>query len=99
MNEFVYVMLIERGVNFKKMTKATVERHVAHIRQLDDNGHLELCGPTKGFKGVAGMVVLKAANLEEADALCQREPMVTEGFAMYTLFTVRLGNRENNYLI
>lgn len=52
-------MLIERGKSFNKVTKAVIERHVQHIKNLDDNGKLELCGAFKGFPGVAGMTILK----------------------------------------
>ena len=99
MNEYLYVMFIERGKTYNKINKAMVEKHVAFIRGLDDRGQLELCGAFRGYPGVAGMIVLRAESFEEADAICKTEPFVAEGYAAYKLRTLQPGNRENNYLL
>jgi len=99
MNELLYVMFINRGKTYNKITRAMVEKHVEHIRSLDEAGKLELCGPLKGYPGVAGMVVLKTESYEEADELCKQEPFVVEGFATYKLVTLQVGNKDNNYLL
>ena len=95
----LYVMFIERGKTYNKLNGAAVERHVENIRRLDDEGKLALCGVFKGYPGVAGMVILKAQSHEEAEALCQREPLVVEGYATYKLRTLQVADRENNYLL
>jgi uncharacterized protein YciI len=92
-------MFIERGKTYNKLTRAVIERHVAHIRSLDDNGQLELCGAFKGYPGVAGMVVLRAENYEEADGICKLEPLVAEGYATYKLRALQVAEKENNYLL
>jgi len=94
-----FVMLLERGKTYNKINKAMVEKHVGNIRNLDDDGSLVLCGATKGFPGVAGMIVFKAESLEEAETICKSEPFVIEGYATYKLFSLRVGNKENNYLL
>jgi len=99
MEEQLYVMFVERGKNYKKMTKAVATRHVENIRNLDDAGKLELCGLLKGFPGVAGMLILKAGSYEEAEEICKSEPLVVEGYATYKLNTLKVANRENNYLL
>lgn len=99
METWLYVMQIVRGKSYNKITKAVVMRHVAHIKDLDDNGKLELCGVFKGYPGVAGMVILKTESYEEADALCKAEPLVVEGYATYKLHALKVGNRDNNYLL
>ena len=38
-------------------------------------------------------------NYEEAEELCRREPLVTEGFAAYKLKALQVADRENNYLL
>jgi len=92
-------MLIERGKTYNKINKEMVLKHVEHIKKLDDEGKLLLCGPTKGYPGVAGMVIFKAESYEEAEAICMSEPFVAEGYATFKLFSMRLGNKENNYLL
>lgn len=99
MGKQLYVMFVERGKTYNKMTKAVAERHVANIRNLDDDGKIELCGLFKGYPGVAGMIILRAESYEEADAICQAEPLVVEGYATYKLRALKAANRENNYLL
>jgi len=95
----LYVMFIQRGKTYNKMNREAVKRHVEHIRNLDDNGKLALCGPLKGYPGVAGMVILKALSYEEAEDICKAEPLVVEGYATYKLVTLEVANRENDYLL
>ena len=92
-------MLIERGKTYNRINKEMVLKHVEHIKKLDDDGRLVLCGATKGYPGVAGMVILEAESFEEAEAFCKSEPFVTEGYATYKLYSMRVGNKENNYLL
>lgn len=99
MEQWLYVMFIEKTKTYNRLTKAAVERHVENLRQLDDGGHIALAGVFKGYPGVAGMYILRADSLEEAEALCQREPLVSEGFATYKLKPLQPANRENNYLL
>ena len=99
MEQWLYVMFIEKTKIYNKLTKAAVERHVANLKALDEEGHMELAGVFKGYPGVAGMYILKAGSFEEAEALCQREPLVLEGFATYKLKALQVADKENNYLL
>lgn len=99
MNDWVYAMFIERGKTYNKMTKAVVEQHVENLRRLDSEGKIELCGVFKGYPGVAGMVIIRAASLEDADAIAKQEPLVVLGYATYSLRPLQLANAANNYLM
>lgn len=99
MNSLLYVMFLEKGKTYNRLTKALVEQHVDNLRRLDDSGKLHLCGVFKGYPGMAGMLVLKTETREEAEAICKAEPLVAGGFATYTLRTIQPANRENNYLL
>ena len=99
MEQWLYVMFIEKTKTYNRLTKAAVERHVANLKALDEEGHMELAGVFKGYPGVAGMYILKAGSFEEAEALCQREPLVLEGFATYKLKALQVADKENNYLL
>ena len=99
METTTYVMLIERGKTYNKINKAMVIKHVENIKKLDDDGKLVLCGPTKGYPGIAGMIIFKAGSHEDAEEMCKSEPFVAEGYATYKLFSMQIGNRENNYLL
>ncbi|MDH6366084.1 MULTISPECIES: YciI family protein [unclassified Breznakia] len=99
MENWLYVMMIERTKNYNRMTKAVVERHVANLKRLDDNGYLELGGVFKGYPGIAGMYILRAKSYEDAKKLCESEPLVVEGYATYKLVSFQAANKENNYLL
>ncbi|GCF94123.1 hypothetical protein NRIC_20140 [Enterococcus florum] len=99
MEKWLYQMTIIKTKLYNRLNKAAVERHVENIRRLDEAGKLELCGVYKGYKGVAGMYLLKADSYEEAEELCKQEPLVVEGFATYQLYALRMADKENNYLL
>lgn len=99
MEHALYVMFIKRGKTYNKINGEMVKKHVEYIRNLDDNGKLELCGAFKGYPGVAGMLILKVPSYEEAEDICKSEPFVAEGYASYELRTLQAGNKDNNYLL
>ncbi|MDE6889979.1 MAG: YciI family protein [Eubacterium sp.] len=99
MEKWYYVMTIKKGKTYNKVTKAVITRHVENLKKLDDDGKLVLCGPLKGCPGVAGMVIFKTPSQEEAEELCKQEPLVTEGYATYTLAALQVADKENNYLL
>ncbi|MDL2205796.1 hypothetical protein LJC33_02655 [Eubacteriales bacterium OttesenSCG-928-N13] len=99
MSDKRYVMFIERGKTYNKITMEVITRHVDNMRALDEAGKIELGGPFKGFPGVAGMFIFKTETREEAEALCKQEPLVAEGYATYKLRDLELATKENNYLL
>ncbi len=92
-------MTIKKGKTYNKVTKAVITRHVENLKKLDEAGKIVLCGPFKGYPGVAGMVIFKTESFEEADALCRHEPPVVEGHATYLLAALQVADKENNYLL
>ncbi|MCL2580191.1 MAG: hypothetical protein FWE32_09225 [Oscillospiraceae bacterium] len=99
MNDTLYVMMIERGKAYNKVTKEVIIRHIEHIKSIDERGLLFVCGLLKGYPGVAGMVILKTESFEQAEEICKAEPLVAEGYAKYKLSTMQVGSRENNFLL
>lgn len=99
MEKWLYVMMIKKGKTFNKVTKAVITRHVENLRNLDADGKIYLCGPFKGYPGVAGMVIFKTQTYEEAEELCRREPLVAEGYATYVLASLQVADKDNNYLL
>ncbi|MCI8742075.1 MAG: hypothetical protein HFG62_01570 [Lachnospiraceae bacterium] len=99
MGNQMYMMMIEKTKTYNRLTRKAVEEHVENIRRLDDEGKLEICGVFKGYPGMAGMYILKTESREEAEELCNREPLVVGGYATYKLVGLEIANRENNYLL
>ncbi|WNY22745.1 hypothetical protein MmiHf6_00300 [Methanimicrococcus hongohii] len=99
MDQCLYVMFIEKGKTYNKLTKAMVEKHVENIKNLDNAGKLDRCGVFKGYPGVAGMLILKTQSYEDAEEICKSEPLVAEGYATYKLYALQVADKENNYLL
>jgi len=99
MEKELYVCVLEKTKLYPKTNKALVTKHVDFLRELDDSGKLALCGISKGAPGVAGMIILKAENLEEAKAICKIEPLTEAGHTKAIVSTLQVANRGNNYLL
>ena len=99
MEKLMYMVMLEKSKTYNKMTKKVVTEHVENIRRLDDEGKLEICGVFKGYPGMAGMYILKTDSREEAEALCDRDPLVMGGYAACILVALQIADRENNYLL
>lgn len=95
----IYVSVLEKKENYRKVTGAVVREHVEYLRQLDEEGKMYLCGASKGYPGVAGMIFLYAENLKQAKELCKQEPMYVHGFVKHNVSTFCPANKENNYLL
>ena len=55
MEQYMYMMMLEKSKTYNRMTKKAVIAHVENIKRLDDAGKLEICGVFKGYPGMAGM--------------------------------------------
>jgi len=97
--EWVYVMLIKKTKEYRRLNKAKLTEHVENLQELDNAGKIELAGAFKGYPGMAGMFVLKAESYEEAEAICKKEPLIVAGFATYELHRLQIASKENNYLL
>lgn len=78
------------------VSNESVQRHIDHLRALDKQGKLVLCGPFTDYP--AGMVVVHAASKSEAERIAQADPFVAEGLRTYEVRSWLLACAENNYL-
>lgn len=93
--EFIrYVILLSHAD--VPMTEPVIRAHVAHLKRLDQQGKLVMCGPFNDHKG--GMVIVKAESLEEAKEIAEADPFVRQGVESYELRTWELSCEENNHL-
>jgi len=81
----------------KDFTPEIINEHVAHIKALDEKGCLEICGPFLDHPG--GMVVVRAASIEDAKKIAESDPFVRNGFESYEVRTWLTACKENNYLL
>jgi len=80
----------------KRLTQEVIEKHVAHLRKLDSEGRLEICGPFTDFAG--GVVVVDALSIEEAHQIAISDPFVNQGYRTYEIRTMKWSREENNHL-
>lgn len=90
-----YVILLSH-VQGKTLNEQIIRQHVAHLRKLDQQGRLVLCGPFTDYKG--GMIIIRAESLEEARSIAASDPFVKEGYENFELRTLELSCEENNHL-
>lgn len=89
-----YVYLMKNGA---PLNETIVKDHVAHLRELDRQGKLVLCGPFEDYPG--GMVVFLAGDLAEAIRIASADPFVASGYKTFELRTLAVANADNNYLL
>jgi len=92
MVKLLFVILLEKHRPFDD---AVIARHVEYLRDLDANGQLVLCGPFTDHPG--GMVIIRAADYAEAEAICRADPFVAEGFETYAIRTLEVADEESGY--
>ena len=69
--------------------RAVLPRHLAYQQEMEAAGTLFLAGPLSDVTGETmpgtGLIVYRAASLEDARAIADRDPMHAEGKRTYTL--------------
>jgi uncharacterized protein YciI len=89
---YIYLMYNEKPIN-----KDLIERHVEHLKELNRQGKLVICGPFKDYPG--GMVIIRAEDINEATAIAKSDPFIASGCKTFEIRTLELANEENNYLL
>ena len=92
MSDVVYVQLMEK---VKPLSDAVIEAHRTHLKTLEEGGRLVLCGPFTDYPG--GMVVLRAASLQEAENLVAADPLIAEGYESFSLRTLEIADASTGY--
>ncbi len=77
-------------------TRAQVHAHVEHLRDLERRGRLVLAGPFADKSG--GLVVFRAVDEAEANAILARDPFVAEGVRVATVRRWTLSSADNDHM-
>lgn len=89
-----YVYLME---NKKPISSELVKNHVEHLKGLERQGRLILCGPFADYPG--GMVVFLAEDMVEAENIAKSDPFIASGCKTFEIRTLEPANEDNNYLL
>lgn len=90
---FAYFLSLARPERFDE---ALIRAHVAHLKDLEERGLLELCGPFPEHRG--GMVILRGVTEAEARAIAAGDPFVTSGAETCEVRRLEVSCRENRHL-
>ena len=72
--------------------------HVEHLKKLEEQGHLLVCGPFADGSGA--MLVLQANNRSEIDEFIQADPFIQNMFyGSYSITEFYKADAANNYLL
>src|SRR5579862_1947830 len=90
-----YYLIFLNSIPGKALSPEVVNRHAAHLAELDNDGKLVLAGPIPERAG--GLIVLRVASLAQAKAIAEEDPMVRDAYQTYELGTWLQSNRQNEY--
>ena len=95
-DEFVRYVYILKRLPGSELGEGVVKAHVAHIRRLESDGILDMCGPFSDGEG--GMVILKGCSFEQAWDAAESDPFVLEGLETFDLRKWDLSAEENGHM-
>jgi uncharacterized protein YciI/putative intracellular protease/amidase len=84
-------------VEGRPTTRADVEAHVEHLRALERTGKLELAGPFAEHR--SGLVVVRAKDLAEAEAIAAADPFVARGVRTADVRPWQLSCDDDDHLL
>ncbi len=89
-----YVYLME---DIKPLTKEIIFAHVEHLKKLNQQNKLVICGPFIDYPG--GMVIFRASDIDEAHLIAKSDPFIALAYKTYEIRTFQIADEDNNYLL
>ena len=86
-----FVIVLERGPNWllgKTVSQQPLREHGRYLQRLMEIGKLLLAGPFLDDQG--GLILLKAANLSEAQQIASEDPAIQKGILRPTVHPFRI---------
>lgn len=96
MGQFTRFAIILDQIEGSAPTPEDIKGHIAYLRRLEKDGALVMAGPFTNHKG--GMVVIKAATLEDAHKVAATDPFVANKIRRCEIRQWELSCEENNHL-
>ncbi|WP_099157124.1 YciI family protein [Virgibacillus ndiopensis] len=95
MQKFVAIL---KGKKRGELNKILLIRHIEHLKKLNEEGNLFICGPFKDND--KAMQILLCETIEEAIKLVESDPFIKEGYyATYEVNELIEAKEENNWLM
>ncbi|MEI2358954.1 YciI family protein [Mesobacillus zeae] len=81
-----------------ELTKDLLNKHVEHLKKLNNESKLFICGPFKDND--KAMQILICKNVNEAINFVESDPFIKEGYyATYEVNELIEANEDNNWLL
>lgn len=95
MAKFVVIL---HGKNEDAPSPELLRNHVRHLKRLNAEGVLFLCGPFRDNSDA--MQIIEAATLEDAQSFILCDPFISENyFSDYNVHELIEANERNNFLL
>ena len=95
-SEFTRFVVLLNTIEGVVTSEQLIRDHVAFLRKLDEEGKFLMGGPFTNYAG--GMMVIKAADLEEAQKISANDPFVKQGVRTAEVRAWELSCEENNHM-
>ena len=79
------------------LTEDLLRGHVEHLKKLEKEGRLFLCGPFTDNEGA--LQIITAYSFNEAEKSALQDPFIIHGYYEYILHELIEADRSNNYLV
>ncbi|WP_418127343.1 YciI family protein [Streptococcus parasuis] len=89
---YLYLMISKN-----ELTEQLIKDLFEHLKQLDAEDKLVLCGPFHDYPG--SMVVFNADNYGQAILIAESDPFIHSGCKTYELRSLEVANKDNQYLL
>ena len=89
---YLYLM-----TNKNELIEQLIKDHVEHLKQLDAENKLVLCGSFHDYPG--DMVVFNADCYDQAILIAESDPFIHSGCKTYELRCLEVANQDNHYLL
>ena len=92
----IYFVIILNQVQGRESSCETINRHIEHLKKIEEEGKLIHGGPFTDYP--AGMIIVKVKDIIEATSIAKADPFVLEGVRTYEVRTWLIACKENGYL-
>ncbi len=91
-------LVILRDKSQQSLSESLLLQHVNHLKQLQHEGSLTVCGPFVDNSGA--VLVLQANSVEEINDLVQADPFIKEKYYLdYTITEFHRADETNQWLM
>jgi len=91
-------LVILKNKSKSKLERSLLEKHVRHLKNINNSSNLVVCGPFTDDSGA--VLIIEANSQHDADTIIRIDPFIKEKFyADYSLTEFYRADESNNWLM